>query len=223
MTKPIESVLLFLSDLSRQWSFYKRDGAFVRVNPPRRLLEEADQSLGFDGELLSWIEQRGFVQRFEEFETFELFRDFVAYEFPDREVMFRHGRTETIGYNLVVVVAPTGDFIDQPIRHEGHASTTKKVLILFEKTQTLVISEKCDISEADLNFLFKANPRFVGPGRQIGVYNCPLAFNRHGHLQLAVSIARTVNMNFDPAVTKLNRVSLPDLGTLAVAWAARPE
>src|SRR5262245_24955128 len=103
MSQNIEAVLLFLADRTGQNRFAKREGAGIQVNPPSRWLEESDESLGLSGALLNWIDEKGMIQRFEQFKNGDEFRASVQTEFPGKDLKYRHCQTDSLGYNLVVV------------------------------------------------------------------------------------------------------------------------
>lgn len=152
----IQAILLFVSDLSGEGRFNKRDGAFVRVNPPRRWLEEADEAFGFNGVLLEWIEDHGLVQRFDEFTNGDHFRTSVQSEFPDRDLKYRHCRTEAIGYNLVVVCGKPNS---QAISQEVHPISN-----------VLTLEEKLDFARTAVQARLTANHKEImddkpGPGQ----------------------------------------------------------
>src|SRR4051812_40310163 len=109
MAAPIESVQLFLADRTGQDRFRKRDGGSVRVNPPRRWLEDADREGGYGGKLLDWVDRQGTIQRFETFANGDQFRAFVQNEHPGRELKYHSCQTATISYSLVVVVGRAQD------------------------------------------------------------------------------------------------------------------
>ncbi|MCG3197609.1 MAG: hypothetical protein GHCLOJNM_02097 [bacterium] len=194
----IETALLFITDLTGQGRLNKSEPGLVHVIPPKALLPEADKALGFNGDLLAWNEEHGIALRTEQFSSGDKWKAFLKQQFPGRDLLFWHGRTEATGYNLVVVISSAG--------MEG--LPTKRVLIASDHATALLIGERNDLSEDDINALFKAG--HFKPPMKVTTCVSPWSFNKHDYKQLAISIACMGNIEFDLEMLEVKLVPVPN-------------